>query len=108
MRNAKHAMQNGLTAAAVNPLPFCIFHCVFFIFHSLVSRSGARMRDERQPNPAPPPLAYQSPGAHAKSQWITDEGAGGKWLVGCLIVLSVAGAVVAGVVGVAWFFLTGW
>ncbi len=63
---------------------------------------------ERFPRPQmPSPLPYQSPGAQAGSQWITDDGPGGKWLVGCLIVLSVIGAVVATIAGVIWFFFTG-
>ena len=53
-------------------------------------------------------LPYQSPGAHQKSQWITDdEGIKGRLLVGCLIVVSVLGAILGGIAAVAWFFL-GW
>ncbi len=59
------------------------------------------------PGAKPGPLPYQSPGAHGKSQWITDDGPGGKWLVGCLIVLSVAGVIVAAIGGVIAFFVTG-
>lgn len=54
-----------------------------------------------QDEPSPPvPLLYQSPGAHGKSQWITDDQPGGAWLVGCLLVLCGLGAVLG---GVAWF-----
>jgi hypothetical protein len=72
-------------------------------------------RPPLSPPPPPPhspqytaPLAYQSPGAHQKSQWITDdEGIRGRLLVGCLILGSVVAAVVGGIVTAAWFFL-GW
>lgn len=67
------------------------------------------MQRERPYNPPPPsePLPYQSPGAHVKSQWITDDGPGGRWLVGCLIVLGVVGAIAGAVGGVVWLVLTG-
>ena len=68
------------------------------------------MQEQPPRSPSPPPagpLPYQSPGAHVRSQWITDDGPGGRWLVGCLIVLSVVGVVAAGIGGVVWFFLTG-
>ena len=69
--------------------------------------------DQRPPHQQPPqspqytgPLPYQSPGAHQKSQWITDdEGIRGRLLVGCLIVVSVIGAILGGIAAVAWFFL---
>lgn len=53
------------------------------------------MQEEKHPDPTSPPghLSYQSPGAHAKSQWITDDQPGGAWLVGCLLVLCGLGAV---------------
>ncbi len=61
----------------------------------------------RQPRTsvADAPLGDASSGAHEKSQWITDDAPGGKWFVGCLIVLSVAGVVAAAIAGVAAFFL---
>ena len=54
------------------------------------------------------PLSYQSPGAHQNSQWITDEGAGGRWLVIGLIVLSILAAVGGVVVTLLGFFLGWW
>jgi hypothetical protein len=56
---------------------------------------------------SPQHLQYQSPGAHQKSQWITDEGTIGKILVGCLIVGSVAAT---GLAGIGWliFWYFGW
>ena len=71
--------------------------------------------DSRPPHKPPPhspqytgPLPYQSPGAHQTSQWITDdEGIRGRLLVGCLIVVSVIGAILGGIIAVAWFLL-GW
>ncbi len=67
------------------------------------------MQPETPPDPTSPsgPLPYQSPGAHQQSQWITDDGPGGRWLVGCLIVVSVAGVLVAAVGGLIWFLVTG-
>ena len=63
------------------------------------------MRDPDPPRPtSPAPLSYQSPGGHAKSQWITDDGPGGNWLVGCLIALSVIGVITAAVAGVVSLF----
>ena len=55
--------------------------------------------DERQTGSPATPLSYRPP-RDEYSQWITDDTRGGRWLVGCLIVLSIAGAVVAAVVGV--------
>jgi hypothetical protein len=54
------------------------------------------------------PLSYQSPGAHQNSQWVTDEGVGGRILVMILIVLSVIGAVLGGVVALIGFLLGWW
>ena len=64
-------------------------------------------RTPRYPPSSQEQLHYQSPGAHQKSQWVTDDGPGGKWLVGCLIVASIVGVVVAGIGGIIWFFFTG-
>jgi hypothetical protein len=64
---------------------------------------------ERSPSPQyTGTVSYQSPGAHQKSQWVTDEGAVGKVMVGCLIVASVVGAVLATVGGVIWWYFFGW
>ena len=51
----------------------------------------------------PETLSYQAPGAQTQSQWITDDGPGGGWLVGCLIAVSVVGAIGAAVLAVLWF-----
>ena len=53
-------------------------------------------------------LQYQAPGAHQKSQWITDEGAIGKILVGCLIAASIVGTVLAGIGAVISWYLGWW
>jgi hypothetical protein len=50
-------------------------------------------------------LPYQSPGAHQKSQWVTDEQATGKILVGCAIIGSIVAAVLGGIAAVVWFLL---
>jgi hypothetical protein len=34
MKNEKHAMKNEKREARWFPSSFCIFHCMFFIFHS--------------------------------------------------------------------------
>jgi len=54
------------------------------------------------------PLPYQSPGTHQNSQWITDEGVGGRILVMVLIVLSVVGAVLGLIVALVGFLLGWW
>lgn len=63
--------------------------------------------------PDPPPrspqhLQYQGPGAHQKSQWVTDEGTVGKILVGFLIVASILGTVLAGIGAVISWYLGWW
>ena len=46
------------------------------------------------PPPAPPPrLEYRPAGAEPKSQWWTDDDKGQGWMVGCLLVMSIVGAV---------------
>jgi hypothetical protein len=64
----------------------------------------------KPPYQRPPsgPLSYHSPGAHQKSQWITDEGVGGRILVIVLIAVSIVAAVGGGIVAVAGFFLGWW
>ena len=68
----------------------------------------------RPPNPPPPdkpatdPLPYQSPGAHQKSQWITDDqGVAGRMLVLALMLLAVIAAVVGPIVAL-FGMLSGW
>ena len=65
--------------------------------------------DQPPPHPTPSPaaLSYQSPGAHQKSQWITDEQASGKVLMGCAIVAAVVAAVLGGIAALVALFL-GW
>jgi hypothetical protein len=68
------------------------------------------MRDQ-SPNVStrsPQHLQYQGPGAHQKSQWVTDEGTIGKILVGCLIVASILGTVLAGIGAVISWYLGWW
>ena len=64
-------------------------------------------RHERQTGSPAAPLSYRPAAADQPSQWITDDGPGGRWLVGCLIVLSILGAIVAAVAGVISFFFGG-
>jgi hypothetical protein len=49
-----------------------------------------------------PPIDYQSPGAPdaGRSQWITDDHAMSKWLVGCALIITGIGAVIAAIVTV--------
>ena len=63
--------------------------------------------DQRPPAESTQPLSYQSPPAQPKSQWITDDQPGGRWVVGCLMIAGVAGLVVGGLAGLLWLFL-GW
>ena len=59
--------------------------------------------------PTSGPLSYQAPGAHQKSQWITDQdGVAGRIMVMVLCVLSVIGAVLGGVIAVVGWFLGWW
>ena len=58
--------------------------------------------------PTSGPLSYQSPGAHQKSQWVTDEGVFGRVLVLALCVLSVIGAVLGGIIAVIGFVFGWW
>ena len=51
------------------------------------------------PPPTPAPLDYRTPGAEPKSQWWTDDQPGRGWVVGCLLVLTAAGAVVSAILG---------
>jgi hypothetical protein len=60
---------------------------------------------QRQPTG---PLGYQSPGAHQKSQWVTDEGVFGRVLVLGLIVLSVIGAILGAIIAAIGFFIGWW
>ena len=55
--------------------------------------------------PDHPPLDYQPPGAPdaGRSQWITDEHAIGKWLIGCGLIATGIGAVIAAIVTVLSF-----
>ena len=53
-------------------------------------------------------MSYQSPGAHQKSQWVTDEGVFGRVLVLALCVLSVIGAVLGGIIAVIGFVFGWW
>jgi hypothetical protein len=57
---------------------------------------------------SPQHLQYQSPGAHQKSQWITDEGTIGKILVVLLIVASVILAVLGGIGALVGWYLGWW
>jgi hypothetical protein len=76
---------------------------------------GSDPNDEMpQAPPAPPPLPpparpleYRPPGIEPKSQWWTDDQPGGPGGVGCLLVATALGAVVATVIGVLSFFV-GW
>ena len=68
--------------------------------------------DSQPPHQRPPhspqytgPLPYQSPGAHQKSQWVTDEQATGKILIGCAIVVSVVGTILGAIAAAVWFLL---
>jgi hypothetical protein len=53
------------------------------------------------------PLNYQSPGAHQKSQWVTDAQPGGNWMVAALIIASVVGTILAGI-GTLMSWYLGW
>ena len=68
------------------------------------------MRDQlpNVPPRSPQHLQYQQAGAHQKSQWVTDEGTIGKILVGCLIVGSILGTVLAGIGAVISWYLGWW
>jgi hypothetical protein len=59
---------------------------------------------ERQTGSPAAPLSYRPAGADQPSQWITDDGPGGRWLVGCLVVLSILGAIVGSAVGLINLF----
>jgi hypothetical protein len=55
------------------------------------------------------PLPYQSPGAHQKSQWITDDqGVTGRVLVLVLMLLAVIAAVVGPIIALVGMFIGWW
>ena len=71
-----------------------------------------------KPPPLPPsplerspvePISYQAPGAHQKSQWITDsDGMLGRMLVLALMGLAVIAAVVGPIIGLVGLFVGWW
>ena len=65
------------------------------------------MTDEPSSLPPPPPLDYRPPGPEPRSQWWTDDGRGGPWVVGCLLALTAGGTVIGVVLWLLSFLVTG-